>query len=61
MTTPLGVGRFGGEHVDELVHRVTRVALHPRKVDVAFLVQCEREELLPEVSGPGLPRQAPSV
>src|ERR1700692_1189634 len=50
VTTPLGVGRFGRQDVHELVHRVSRMALDPRKAHVAFSVEDDREELLPQVA-----------
>src|SRR5665213_1708924 len=36
VTTSLGVGRLGREHVNELVHHITRMTLDPRKMQIAI-------------------------
>ena len=53
--SPLQIGGSSGESVDEVVHGVARVTLHPREVDPASRVEHELEERLPQVAvGHGL-------
>ena len=47
--TLLGGGGLDGQAVDEVVHRIARVALHPAEGDVAALAH-ELDERLPQVA-----------
>src|SRR5665213_859830 len=50
VTTSLGVGRLGREHVNELVHHITRMTLDPRKMHIAIRSEDQGKELLPQIA-----------